>query len=294
MAFYKDPRECKTQHKELQFSSHYQQAIYVAAHYHEMIELQFFVKGEADVYIGNNLYKAEAGDLVVINSGEIHSMYSKKGVDFIVVQVDPEFLYTSDKTTSRIKYVYPFLNSNSGNPRMFKKQDISGLNIEQLITNILKQCTDMDFGFELSAKGDIYNLFFAILNYLKQQGKINDIAVMLENDTSNILYKVFEFVKNNYSSDITAKDAAIVANLSYSYFSRLFNSAMNMNFSEYLTSVRIARAEQLLIDTDKSMTQIAYECGFSTSSYFIMKFKQKNKVPPLVFRKKFGGVISEN
>lgn len=292
MAVYRDPREGNKQHKQYPFSSHCANGKELWIHYHEMIELQFFVKGEADVYIGNDLYKAEAGDLVVINSGEIHSMYSKNGVDIIVVQVDPEFLYTSDKTTSRIKYVYPFLNSNSGNPRMFKKQDISGLNIKQLITNILKQCTDMEYGFELSVKGDIYKLFFCILNYLKQQGKINDIAVMLENDTSNILYKVFEFVKNNYSSDITAKDAAKIVNLSYSYFSRLFNSAMNMGFSEYVTSVRLARAEQLLIDTDKSITEIAYECGFSTSSYFIMKFKQKNKVPPLVFRKKFGGMIS--
>ena len=39
---------------------------------------------------------------------------------------------------------------------------------------------------------------------------------------------------------------------------------------------------------DKPITEIAYECGFSTSSYFIMKFKEKNGIPPLGFRKKFG------
>jgi AraC-like DNA-binding protein len=102
-----------------------------------------------------------------------------------------------------------------------------------------------------------------------------------------VIDNVIEVVKQNYDKNITAKDGAKKANLSYAYFSRVFNSVMGMGFSEYLTFVRIVKSEQLLVDTDKSITEIGYECGFSTSSYFIMKFKEKNGIPPLGFRKKF-------
>lgn len=294
MAFYRDPREGNKQHKQYPFSSHYDNSRELWTHYHEMIELLFFVEGEGEVFVGNNSYKTNPGDLVVINSGEIHSLYSEKGTRYIVAQIDPEFLYTSDKTSSNIKYVYPFLRSNSENPRLFKKEEIAGLNIGDIMQSILYECTEMEFGFELSVKGDIYKLFFGIIKYLRNNGKINDTQKIFEQNTSNAFDKVFDFVKDNYSMDITAKDAAKVTGLSYSYFSRLFNSVMNMGFSEYLTSVRLARSEQLLVDTSKTITEIAYECGFSTSSYFIMKFKQKNGIPPLGFRKKFGDMFNRN
>ena len=287
MAFYKDPREGTKRHTQFPFSSHYDQRDSIVAHYHEMIELLYFVKGECSVFLGNKSYKIHPGDLLIINSGEIHSMYSNECAEFIVVQVDPEFLYSCDKTKSKIEYVYPFLQSNSDNPRLFKKEEIDMLNIGDIMQNILYECTKMEFGFELSAKGDIYKLFFGIIKHLEKQGKITDNGKVLEQDTSNAFDKVFDFVKDNFSTNITAKDAAKVTNLSYSYFSRLFHSVMNTTFTEYLSTVRLAKSEQLLIDTDKSVTDIAIECGFSTTSYFILKFRKKNNISPLGFRKKF-------
>lgn len=292
MAFYEDPRNINTEHISFPFSAHretkYTGDMVVAAHYHEMIELHYINEGKISYYLGNNLYNAKKGDIIIINSGELHSCFSSsKKVDITVIQFEENFLYSSDKNASKIKYVWPFLYQSNNNPRVINGSCLTGLNLEPTLESILKECENMEYGFELLVKSDIYKLFYYILNYLKSIGKIADIYDGVDSGTMQVIDKVLDFVKRNYNKDITAKDGAKMANLSYSYFSRLFNSVMNMGFNEYLTAVRVSKSEKLLLDTDKSITEIAYECGFSTSSYFIMKFKEKNRIPPLGFRKKF-------
>ncbi|MBR5057184.1 MAG: helix-turn-helix transcriptional regulator, partial [Clostridiales bacterium] len=57
-------------------------------------------------------------------------------------------------------------------------------------------------------------------------------------------------------------------------FSRFFRHALGQTFSDYLLYVRLTEAEKLLITTSKSISQIALDTGFSTSSYFITQFKK--------------------
>jgi AraC-like DNA-binding protein len=127
--------------------------------------------------------------------------------------------------------------------------------------------------------------------WITRYWKKNDMLptmYQLEQNSVSILKRVFDFVKENYNNNITTYDAADYVNLSYSYFSRLFKQNMGIGFTDYLNSVRISEAERLLVKTEKSMTEIAMDTGFSTSSYFILKFRQKNNISPLAYRKRFG------
>lgn len=293
MAFYEDPRKFNKEHSNFPFCSHREiyngKGMTFSAHYHEMIEFQYINEGEIYFYLGNNLIVAQKGDMVIINSGEIHSgAKCSENTDITVVQFDRNFLHSSDKTSSKIKYIWPFLYLSNDNPRIIKNGCVKGCCLGSLMNDIYYHCKTMEYGFDLLVKADIYTMFYHILMYLKSIGKVSDIYDEPQDGSIKVIDEVLEFVKENYGKNITAKDGAKTANLSYSYFSRLFNSVMGMGFSEYLTSVRLARSEQLLVDSDKTITEIAYECGFSTSSYFIMKFKEKNGIPPLGFRKKFG------
>ena len=68
---------------------------------------------------------------------------------------------------------------------------------------------------------------------------------------------------------------------------------MKQSFTEYLNSYRLAKAEQLLSATDKSIVEISEELGFSTPSYFIQQFKSKKGVSPKQYRLKFTREIKE-
>ena len=69
-------------------------------------------------------------------------------------------------------------------------------------------------------------------------------------------------------------------NLSPIHFHNIFKVAVGSTLRDYIEEQRIKRATNLLLTTNFSLTQIAYECGFSSQSYFSYVFKRKMKVTP--------------
>ena len=60
-----------------------------------------------------------------------------------------------------------------------------------------------------------------------------------------------------------------------------------MSFTDYVTRIRLAEAEKLLVSSTLSVTEIAMQCGFGSTSYFIRLFQKQKKRTPLQFRREF-------
>ena len=73
--------------------------------------------------------------------------------------------------------------------------------------------------------------------------------------------------------------------MSYSYFSRSFKSVMGKNFAKFLNEIKIDAAKRLLLTTNKTITEISMETGFSSSSHFISNFSKSVGITPLAYRK---------
>ena len=89
----------------------------------------------------------------------------------------------------------------------------------------------------------------------------------------------------HYAEDIRIEDIARHTCISRSECFRSFQRYTNKSPMEYLMEYRLAHAVNLLMETDKTMTQIATECGFSNSSYFGKIFKKKYKMTPSCFKR---------
>lgn len=89
-------------------------------------------------------------------------------------------------------------------------------------------------------------------------------------------------IRDNPSLDTTAAHL----NISASYLSKLFVTHLHTPYSNFVLSEKIQHARRLLSGTKLSMTEIAYQCGFSSSSYFSDSFRRINGVSPMQFRKK--------
>lgn len=97
---------------------------------------------------------------------------------------------------------------------------------------------------------------------------------------------ILNYIHNRYSEDIKIDDIARHAKTSRSGCFRCFRHYTNKNPIEYLIEYRLSQAVYLMMRTDKSITQIATECGFSNSSYFGKAFKQKYKNDTIVIQKR--------
>ena len=98
-----------------------------------------------------------------------------------------------------------------------------------------------------------------------------------------------KFIDSNYMTDINVDNICKLFSFSNSHFSRLFKQNTGEAFSRYLSKVRLEHAIVLLSNTDKPIDQIAYECGFKSTSYFSYSFKKEFLVSPLKYRMQMKG-----
>ena len=252
-------------------------------HYHDYIEILYSISTDSDIYINGRRYCFKTGDLAIINAKEDHEVYfDRSDAHYVVIKLLPEVLYTGEQTVFEMKYLLPFIIVDSKHERVINVDGDDNF-IHDTVTNIMYEWNRREYGFELAIRADILRIFLWVLRHWQK----NNIDALDRFDYSDDMIKtvqsVTEYVSENYST-ATAKAAAEYCNLSYSYFSRSFKRVMNQSFTEYLNYVRITKAEQLLSTTDKSISEIADEVGFSTASYFIEQFKKYKQKSPKQYR----------
>lgn len=98
------------------------------------------------------------------------------------------------------------------------------------------------------------------------------------------LLQMINFLQTNFQKKFVLDDLCNYVNLSRSACCRYFRKMMNMTISEYILEYRLSQAIFLLNNTDKSITEIALQTGFSTTSYFISIFKKKMLLTPYEYK----------
>ena len=93
-------------------------------------------------------------------------------------------------------------------------------------------------------------------------------------------------INENYRQELSLRVLADGVHLNPNYFHRLFTAACGITPLQYLTEVRISHAKYELLNTDRSVTEIAELCGFSTYNYFCAVFRKRCGMSPRDFRKK--------
>ena len=99
------------------------------------------------------------------------------------------------------------------------------------------------------------------------------------------------YFENNYMNEIYIKDLAKTLGIESSYFSRLFKSRIGETPIEYLTKIRVEKAQQLLKFPPYSVKDVAEAVGFSDPLYFSRAFKRQTGMSPTEYAKSFGTIL---
>ena len=107
--------------------------------------------------------------------------------------------------------------------------------------------------------------------------------VISENNT--IVEAAIKYIQNNYMSTIRLGEVAKMLSVSEEHLSRTFKKEITFGFSEYITLIRLQKAEHMLKnEPSRAITEVAYACGFNDSNYFSYKFKKAYGVTPSQIR----------
>ena len=103
-----------------------------------------------------------------------------------------------------------------------------------------------------------------------------------------LITKAMDFLRDNISNEITRDEVARHAGISPSHFSRLLKLRTGRSFTELLRQCRVDLACDLLLDPERTLAEIAADCGFCDQSYFTRVFSETKGVTPGRFREKLG------
>ncbi|MBD5393692.1 MAG: helix-turn-helix transcriptional regulator [Lachnospiraceae bacterium] len=103
-------------------------------------------------------------------------------------------------------------------------------------------------------------------------------------DQKEVVQKVIDYIERNLEKEINLDD--IAKNIGYSKFhlNRIFTEQTGITIYKYLQNRRLTIAAEKLVNTDKPITQIAYEAGYDTQQAFSFAFKQVYLYPPKTYR----------
>ncbi len=127
---------------------------------------------------------------------------------------------------------------------------------------------------------------------MKVQGAMNLLlAEFISQSSINshalVKYKsVLEYIEKNYRKDLSVNELASVMNVSPTYFANSFKKAFHISPKQYILNKRLTESQQLLLETDMSVKEIAYLVGFENENYFSEFFAQKTGVSALKYRKR--------
>lgn len=255
----------------------------VVTHWHEEMEIIFIEKGSGEFKVDLDSYILKEGDILIVKPFSLHSMHPVKDVycSWNVMIFNLGMLNSSITDGCLIKYFAPILNNEHQLPLVIT-EDCTGYNE---IFNCLKEtfnCFDSrHLAFELKLKSLLFYLFSL---FYENDLVLKKNAATLTNEATKKIKIILNYIHENYMNELIISDIANVCNLSEYYFMKFFKKNLGVTCTEYINVYRLDIASKLLNTTDKSITEISFETGFNSVSYFNKLFKAKFKVTPKEFR----------
>ncbi len=264
-----------------------EQGYEVPPHWHYHLELLFFAQGAADVLIGNRSIRAQEGELLLIPPCGVHAVSVPTGMTsrHYVIGLDPALLTPMPSLFTIVKYVLPYSNSEGlrFTPADLSVCGLSGFNVlaEQLLSEYERQ----EPAFELAVTSIIYRIMTGLVRHVPDFGYTAERLLSADTERDRKRFReTLAYIDERSHEPLTASEMARRSLMSYSHFAACFRRLMHTSFTTYLQFVRVRKAEQLLLDPEYSITQIAMETGFNHSSYFIKHFRRIRGVTPRQYR----------
>ena len=254
-------------------------------HYHPEYELVLVNKSTGRRMVGDHIGYFGEGDLVFMGSRLPHvwvnddkylNTADENPADAIVIQFVEDFLGERFLNIPEMEGFRKFLNvSERGIVINGKaKNKIIPLMKGMIKMNGIQRLSTLMSIFEILANTTEYNLL-ASPKFVQN----------FQYESPGRFKKITEYILQNFNKDITLPEAAEVANMGLTAFCNFFKSQFRVTFVEYLNTVRIGHACQLIADNKHNIVEIAYECGFNNLANFNRQFKKFKNTTPSDYRK---------
>jgi AraC-like DNA-binding protein len=256
-------------------------------HAHSEYQLFVVLEGTGTRFIGDSIKSFRPGELILTGPHLPHVWRSDE-------------VYFEKSSTSKTDGIVIYLNENFLGDHILEKEEMMAL--KKLFT---KSMRGLDFYgtkklqviemmkelVHLQGIPSVIHLLhiLEVLAATKEYHYISSKAYdnAFDQNETDRLNKVYEYCFTNFRKKVLLEDLAELLHMTPTSFSRYFTMKNNKPFSRFIAEIRIKHACKMLTDTDESIAQVCYDCGFNTLSNFNKQFKEIMLMKPTQYKREF-------
>lgn len=244
-------------------------------HWHRPCEIIRVISGKLMVYMDDNAIYANADDVVFINQEIVHG-YEPENCIYEVIDFD------SNEILIRTSLCKDILHTFANNKfRILPFHSIKNADLYDITNRLFRLAAQDARDNDLLLLSTLFELLGTI--YIQHHYTDN----FQDSKNTNRFRPLLDYIDSAFMNPITTADMANICKMSPNHFLKVFHEYFNQAPHEFLNTYRLERASVLLINTDLSITDIAYNCGFYDASYFVKVFKKHKGITPKKFRTMF-------
>lgn len=249
---------------------------HVSLHWHDEVEVIYVECGHLNLSINGTYYQAKAGDIFWINPRQIHQMGTMDlSTRYYAFLFHPKAISFQAEDMVEHEIFAPLCDG-----RLLLENQISSTIYQEVLSairKILHYNKKKPAHYRLSTKIALLTIVHALLS--------TGHTELLPADTALDQQKaILQFLNTHYSDKLSLEMLAKQFHMSEKYFSRYFKNNFHVNFTEYLNSLRMEKASDLLLETNLNITEIALQTGYPNISYFNRTFHAAFGCSPKQYR----------
>ena len=233
-------------------------------HYHNAYEIMIIEKGERELLYENKIYSLSAHDAIMFRPNAVHR--NAGGMPFARTVI-----YFTDK------YIDLYFSEAAKRQLLscFENECVS-LSEEEYMQ--VAHCTKHIFKEYRRDSGYVFIYLSELLSILN--GAREYSCDQKRYGKNLMLIRVMEYIDKNYQNIEGISEIADELNITKQYLCRLVKRGTGLTVTQYINSVRIRRACEMILRGGRTVTEICYECGFNSSAYFCKTFKRIMNMTP--------------
>ena len=248
-------------------------------HWHNALEIIYVLKGSIDIEIGTGKYSISEREIEIVNPNEAHSLKMKEENLILLININPDFF---EKYYEGAKEIFYYVDSSDRKIQEGVLYQELRKYISILFYEIVAEYEDSK---EIIEENLLELMYFLLNNFhylFYEEESLRDDDFKLER-----YHRIVNYINTNYMNRISLQEIADQEFLTSQYLSYKIKNTFGYGFNDFLNLTRVEESIKLLLNTDKNITEISDDVGFSHVRYYNKHFKSHYKISPNEYRKKY-------
>ncbi len=254
-------------------------------HWHYFMEILYCTSGAITVTCNENSYVLRKGNFLLIPPQALHSIdtHGNDGFRYACIKFNLSRIQLVEDYLPNLTLLFHKVASTENKALYLNDQNLPEYPIAHTVDLIVQEIAQKNYGYNTYVYSLLSSFMLQVVRYWYHLG----ISVEKEpaTDASTIsINNIIQYIDKHSHEAMNVEDLASMCNMSYSYFAKIFNRQYGQSCKQYIEFIRLSKAENLLLFTDRDLSSIASETGFADCSHLIRCFKRRYHITPKQYR----------